>query len=245
MSYKILIASIFLILVYYIANLQVFFLGFGHIGLLAFFVMYGYNGYKYYKNIYRFIVWVMIPVFAGISFQLQSAELAKVFTFGFLACFGFTIYYNINKVEYAIRNALICSAVILDVSMIINQNIILNHVIFSSWMADFFIIILILAAFVFKYNRGYGMKKYSGAVSFIYNHPIITLGSMTFFTLLSIRLLLFDMSGRIVNITELHLWILLVIILIFGVSFVSFVVWWRRMVPSYFMKGDITWRNRR
>lgn len=128
-SYNIMIGSLLLVISYYLLNLSKDFLIIGKIGLILFFILYGYEGYLHYKNNIRFISWIFIPIFTLLafkyrynSFQILNTPISKIFWLIVLIFITLTIYYNKRYIKYLIKNVFICFFIIFIISTFFVSN---------------------------------------------------------------------------------------------------------------------------
>jgi uncharacterized protein YkwD len=101
LSKSIAIASIFLLISAFLIQLPQSIFIIGGLGIVLAFVVFGIEGYNYYQNAGRFVIWTLIPVFAALftyfhknTLRFFDIEIAKIWLLGLFACAVVSLYYN-------------------------------------------------------------------------------------------------------------------------------------------------------
>ena len=92
-------------------------------------------------------------------------------------------------------------------------------------------------------KRPQASKTFYGARRFMLRHPLISsVGSIV----LAIILIRISFSNTLFgsDVSEFRIWFILFAILLGIIGLFAIKVWWKKNVPDFFGKGDITWRNR-
>jgi len=116
---NLIIISLFVLICSFFLKLPVIFYIIGEIGLIGAFILYGWDGLRYYKNTNRFYIWILIPGLTIISYFFVSRpffifgiDLAKIIFVFVIACAILSIYYNRYKIEHALIVTLLIIGVI-------------------------------------------------------------------------------------------------------------------------------------
>jgi hypothetical protein len=102
LSHHIAAGSVFLIMCSVLIQLPIVFYIVGGVGIIASYMVYGLEGYNYYRDSIRFIVWGLIPIFSFLFAlsnpnefsELYQLEFSKLWLLGVFACGFLSVYYN-------------------------------------------------------------------------------------------------------------------------------------------------------
>jgi uncharacterized protein YkwD len=88
-------------------------------------MVYGFEGYQYYRNALRLAVWVIIPFFAVLftyyhnsPLTIFNAEISKIWLLALFACTFISLYYNRFNISHAVKIfIIILTTIIVTISL--------------------------------------------------------------------------------------------------------------------------------